>query len=152
MKEIIYKVLYERVVMELNDIKEIVLATSYKDRVMARTINCVIQNTDIYFMTSKAYMKYKQIQKNPQVALSTGNIQIEGIIEDLGHPNENQFFKDLCEVNKVDEVYFKQYAHYKNTALLKVSPSLITVYEGNGAFYYLDLITQKAYQKGNPKI
>lgn len=50
-------------------------------------------------MTSKAYAKYKQILKNPLVAMCFNNVQIQGRAVILGHPtsDENQVLLERCE-------------------------------------------------------
>jgi uncharacterized pyridoxamine 5'-phosphate oxidase family protein len=150
MREINYKDFFNEVVSILSHIREIVVATSLNERVTARTVYCICDDLNLYFITSKAYTKYKQICKNPNIALAINNIQMEGEAEILGHPSseENSFFKEICERDKDYMEYFNNYSKYKNTILIKVNPKLITVYKGKGAYKYLNLEEKKAYKKG----
>ena len=150
MKEINYKEFFYEVVSILSHIKEIVVATSYNERITASTVYCICDDLNLYFITSKAYTKYKQIKKNPNIALAINNIQIKGKVEILGHPSSegNNYFKEICERDKDYIEYYNNYSKYKNTILIKVNPMLITVYKGKGAYKYLNLEEKKAYKKG----
>lgn len=151
MKEVDYREVYSSIYQVLISYKEITLATSYKDRVTSRTINFFCDNRDIYFITSKAYDKYKQILKNPSVALSNNQIQIEGSTEILGDPNglNPNCYKKLIVNNESFKDYFKEYSKYKNSVLVKVSPRIIKLYLGRGSYYILDLNLKRAMSKGH---
>lgn len=150
MKDINYQELHDEIVEVLKKTREIVVATSYKDKVTARTVYCICNGLDIYFITSRAYTKYKQIQKNNKVALAASNIQMEGISEDLGHPKdtENEFIKDICELDEGYKKYYNKYSRLKNTVLIKVNPTLITFNKGNGNTEYLNVDEKTALKKG----
>ena len=150
MREINFQDFFNEVVSILSNVKEIIVATSFNDRVTARTVYCILDGINLYFITSKAYTKYKQIKRNSNIALATSNIQMEGEVEILGHPSceEYSYFKEICERDKDYMDYFKHYSKYKNTILIKVNPKLITVYKGKGTYKYLNLDEKKAYKKG----
>lgn len=150
MRETSYTELLNEVIELLGNTQEIVVATSYKDRVTARMVYCICDGVNIYLITSKAYTKYKQIKKNKNIALSANNIQIEGIAEILGHPldKENEHFKVICEQDRDYIEHYKKYTKYKNSILIKVNPILITLYQGRGTYKYLNLQEKKGYKKG----
>lgn len=150
MKELDYTDLYREVIHELKAHKEIVLATCVNNKVTARVVNCMYHQDSLYFITSRAYNKYKQIKKNNNVALSINNIQIEGRAEDLSHPlnDENSDIKSLYEQDASFFEYFTRYSRYKNSVLIKIRLELITLNMGNGGYKYLNLKTQKACSKG----
>jgi uncharacterized pyridoxamine 5'-phosphate oxidase family protein len=149
-KEIDFNNLSNEIVDLLHGISEITVATCDSNKVTARTVYCISDNINLYFITSSAYIKYKQLSKNPNIALAINNIQIEGIAENLGHPLEeqNKFFHELCKKNDIYLKYFNSYLKYKNTILFKVNPKLITLYKGKGLYNYLNLEQNKAYKKG----
>ena len=66
--------------------KEIVISTANGNKVAARTVYFVFYIYCIYFVTSKSYEKYKQIEKNSNVALCFFNISMEGVAIIKGHP------------------------------------------------------------------
>jgi len=150
MRETSYIELLNEVIEILRNTKEIVIATCHKGRVTARTVYCICDDVHIYFITSKAYTKYKQIKANPNIALSINNIQIEGEAEILGHPldKENDYFKAICEKNKDYIEYYKKYSNYKNSIVIKANPVLITLYNGKGSYKYINLQEKKGYKKG----
>lgn len=150
MREVDFDECYKDVFNILNGLYEVVLATSYKDKVTARTINCILDKEKIYFLTSKAYTKTKQIMKNPNVAISKDNIQIEGYATILGHPNseDSLFLKPIIENNENYKSYFAQYAKYKNTVLIEVDIKNITLYVGLGSYRYLNFELREAHAKG----
>lgn len=82
----------------LENSKSNILAICSNNRVTARDVYFASNDFSIYFVTSKAYEKYKQIQKNKNVALCLGNIQIEGIAIIKGYPNlvENENETTIC--------------------------------------------------------
>lgn len=148
MREISYSKLLNEIEEILGKTKSIVVATCNKEKVTARTVNCVCDGINIYFITSKAYTKYKQLVKNHHIALAVNNIQIEGLAEILDHPMDNEYFTTLCEKDIDHDDYYKKYAHYKNSVLIKIKPCLITLYEGKGTYQYLNVREEKGYVKG----
>ena len=71
-----------------------VLATSEGNRVTAREMVYVCNGKSFTFVTTIHTRKYHQIEANNQVALSVGNVQIEGVAKIKGHPSkiENRWF------------------------------------------------------------
>jgi len=145
MKQLDYEENYNKVMERLKKEEIIVLATSYKDIVTARSVWFILYESSIYFVTSKAYTKYKQIEKNPNVALCLDNIQIEGIANIKGHFSlkENEPIKDFCLKNSKG---MSHYLKYKNTVLIEVKINKIGIWK-NGR-EYIDLIKKKAYRIG----
>ena len=145
MKEINFNALKDEIFKRLKELKEVVISTSYKDQVTSRTVYCYLDNDYLHFITSKAYTKYRQISRNPNVALCSGNMQIEGIAEIMGHPKE-------CEINIDDENtmnYVNHYGRIKNTVLIRVRPTKVILYKGQGYYQYLHLAEEKAFSKGS---
>lgn len=126
--------------------KSIVIATADGERVAARTVYYVFLDESIYFYTSTAYTKYKQILKNQNVALCLANIQIEGVAHSLGHPSlqSNKAVLD-CFALKCPEG--SHYAKYKNSVLIQISISKIETWN-NGGREYLNLEKKTAYRIG----
>ncbi|AZO94888.1 hypothetical protein [Halocella sp. SP3-1] len=88
---------------------------------------------DIFFQTDKRFLKFKQLEKNPNVALCVDNIQIEGIALKKGHilNEKNKEFLDLYKEKHYGS--YEAYSHIEDNVLIKVEPKLITLwkYEGN---------------------
>ncbi len=122
----------------------IVLATSDKNRVTARTVYCVSDGLKIYFLTSKAYLKFKQIEKNPNVALCFDNVQIEGTAAILGHPSDksNSAVMEKAARHKP----FMSFVKYKNTVLIEVTISSVELWE-NHKRVFLDIVQKKCTEK-----
>lgn len=144
MKEINYNELKEEVTKKMKSLKEVVVSTSYKDHVTSRTVYCFYENESLYFITSKAYTKFKQIQKNLNIAACYANMQLEGIAEIVGHPKEIKMKIEDEETKN----YIESYSKYKNTVLIKIKPLKITLYKSPGLYQYLDIVDGKAYSKG----
>ena len=124
--------------------KYIVLATCYNQRVTARTIYYVNDGLDIYFLTSKAYLKYKQIEKNLNVALCFDNMQMEGESVILGNPST---FCDEKVLGKIQD--FNEMAHflkYKNTVLIKVCIKQIEMWKENERIYF-EVTSEQCYSR-----
>ena len=117
----------ENIVLDLlGDSNILVLATSFDNRVTARSVSCVIFNNKIYLQTDIDFLKYKQIIKNPNIAFCKDNIQIEGVAKPKGHPflNENIDFLNLYKKHHFSS--FKNYSHLENEVVIEVEPTLIT--------------------------
>jgi uncharacterized pyridoxamine 5'-phosphate oxidase family protein len=129
MAEIGYDALKEEAIRFLDAQSYLVLATSLNNRVTARTISCVNKGLTIYFQTDKNFLKVKQIEQNPNVALCAANIQIEGIAKTRNHPFDaiNAEFLELFK--KKHALAFKTYAHLKNQIVIEVEPKFITFWK-----------------------
>lgn len=68
----------------ISKFKNMVLATSYQDKVTARSVSTIVVDSKIYFQTANNMEKYYQIQKNCNVALTKGFYQIEGTAKAIG--------------------------------------------------------------------
>lgn len=147
MNSLDYELLKQEVIHTLENSKAIVLATCSNNRVTAREVYFASNNFNIYFLTSKAYDKYKQIEKNNNVALCLGNIQMEGTAIIKGHPKlpENETETAIC-LNK-SKKEFEHFMKYKNTILIEVVVNRMELWKNNGR-EYLDLNKQEAYRIG----
>lgn len=147
MKELDTSQFKKDIIAMLQEKREIVVATCDKDRVTARTVFFASDGLKIYFVTSKAYTKYKQMQKKPNVALCVDNIQIEGIAHLKGHPSqeENKEIIDFCLLQRHNE--FSPFLKYKNTVLIEVEVNRIELWRDHRR-EYIDLKKNEAYRIG----
>lgn len=146
MKIIDYELQKDKLIKEISLQKIMVLATSNKNIVGARSVFCVSNGLDIFIITSKAYDKYKQLSRNLNVALCFNNTQIIGIAELLGHPfsyENSELLKNCPNLN--DE--FMYFGKYKNSILIKVKITKIEQWINNGR-EYLEVCNNKAYRIG----
>lgn len=129
MAEISYDILKEEAIQFLGAQKFLVLATSSNDRVTARTMGFVNKGLTIYFQTDRNFLKVKQIEQNPNVALCGANVQIEGIAKIKNHPFDklNEEFIELFK--KKHTLAFNTYSHLKNEIVIEVEPRLITFWK-----------------------
>ncbi|MGE5605524.1 MAG: pyridoxamine 5'-phosphate oxidase family protein [Bacteroidota bacterium] len=129
--------------------KKMVLATCSENRVTARTISIINDGLLIYFQTDQDFIKYRQIKANPNVALSIGNMQLEGVATPIGHPLENSFFID--NYRKHHQSAFRLYSHLKDNVIIEVKPRLITFwkYDQDHKPYrdFLNITQQIAYRE-----
>lgn len=148
--EINFSELKREILELLVDKKTMVLATSSDNRVTARNMSCVIINDRIYFQTDKTFLKYEQILNNPNVALCTDNIQVEGIAKTRKHPfdEENKEFVKSFEKNYKGS--YDNYSNLDNEVVIEVDPTFITLwkYENGHPFRdFLDISEKKAYRE-----
>ena len=106
-----------------------VLSTSAEDRVTSRPMSVIVLNEKFYFQTDESYLKYKQICKNQNIALSVNNFSIEGKCRSIGHPldENNQFFADSYK--KHFRGSFNAYSALPTEMLLEITPTLIYSWE-----------------------
>ena len=118
----------------LGESGKMVLSTSLHDKVTARTMSMIILDAKFYFQTDVMFRKYEQIQKNPNVSLRVDNIQIEGLCEEIGHPETFPIFCELFEKNF--STAYQRYTLLKNERVFEVKPRYIQkwTYENNVPF------------------
>ncbi len=103
-----YEELEQQVEQRLNKSRYGVLATAEGDFVTARQMMFICNGLTITFITTITTRKYKQIEVNPNVAVSIGNMQIEGVASIRGRTSDNEnvwFLKTFEEIEP--EVYEK---------------------------------------------
>ena len=114
---------YEEFLLEFSKGKTMVLSSSKDNKVTSRMMSVVLIDGLFYFQTDKTFRKYDQLISNPQVALCTDNIQIEGVCEEIGHPMDNDLF---CTVYKdCFEGSFNRYSSLKNETVFVVKPTYV---------------------------
>jgi uncharacterized pyridoxamine 5'-phosphate oxidase family protein len=148
--EINFNLLEKEIFSLLGDKKIMVLATSYEDKVTARSMSCVINSGKIYCQTDKTFLKYNQMVKNHNVALCVDNIQIEGIAKIKQHPftEENKGFIDIFKEKYKGS--YENYSHMNNEVVVEIEPTFITLwkYENTQPFRdFLDIKKNKAYRQ-----
>src|SRR4030042_3751117 len=129
MEKINYDILKDEAIQFLGVQKFLVLATSSDGRVTARTMGYVNKGLTIYFQTDRTFLKVKQIEQNPNVALCGANVQIEGVAIIRDHPFDptNKEFINLFK--KKHPLAFDTYSHLKNEIVIEVEPRLITFWK-----------------------
>lgn len=134
--------------------KKMVLATCSENRVTARTMSIINDELLIYFQTDQAFIKYRQIKANPNVALSTGNMQLEGVATPTCQPLENPFFVENYQ--KHHQSAFQLYSHLEENVIIEVQPILITFwkYDQDHKPYrdFLNITQQIAYREKYQKV
>lgn len=148
-RQLQYDEKYIEIIKFLESKNAIVVATADGDKVAARTVYFILHESSIYFLTSKAYSKYKQIIKKPNVALCVDNIQIEGIAYVKGHPclEQNKSILD-CYLEKCPEKENnRRYIKHKNTVFIEVKISKIATWRDGGR-EYINPTEKSAYRVG----
>lgn len=148
--ELDFNLLEKEVFGLLGGSRIMVLATSSENKVTARNMSCVIIDKKIYFQTDKTFIKHDQMLKNPNVALCSDNIQIEGTARIRKHPfaEENKEFIDTYK-----EKYrgsYDAYSHVENGVVVEIEPTFVTLwkYEDNQPLRdFLDIRQNKAHRE-----
>jgi general stress protein 26 len=137
--------------LEAKDNTIMVLATSFKNRVIARNVLIANNGLDIYFFTWGNSRKCEQIKNNPKVALCKDKVQIEGTAKILGDlfSQKNKKYTDIIR-NKFPEA-IKRWEQKPGMVIVRIKPNFICV---NGAtidddvyLEYLDIENKKAYRE-----
>jgi len=114
---------YARLLEEFGQGKPMVLSTAEDGRVSSRMMSVIRLDGQFYFQTDAEMKKYAQLKANPRAALCIGNLQIEGICKELGHPNDLPAFSALYR-----EVYpgsHERYSGLENERVFRLTPTLI---------------------------
>jgi general stress protein 26 len=127
------------------------LATSCGDNVQARMILVASEGLDIYFFTWKHSRKFKQIEKNPQVALCKDIVQIEGRAEVVGSLDDKKISRFVDVIGRKYPDAIERWKDRPGMVLLRIRPNLAVVganSDGDATYYdYLDLANNKAYSE-----
>lgn len=127
--------------------KNMVLSTSYQDKVTSRMMSVIIFDGEIYFQTDKNFRKYSQIKNNPNVSLCCDNISVEGVCTEIGKPLDNNEFIKLYK--KHYNYSFQQYSSLNNERLFKVTPTYIQMWTYENSKPYIEILDfiSKEYSK-----
>ena len=114
---------------KLGDWKIMALASSVNDYVMVRNVSCLFYDDKIYFKTDKNFRKTQQLFKNPQVALCTDGVQVEGIAKNLGLVvnEEGRRFEKLYK--KYLWQSYNAYSHEESEILIEVTPKFVEIWD-----------------------
>lgn len=96
-----------KIIEDLSKFKDMVLATSYNDKVTARSVSIIVNNDKIYFQTANTMEKYYQLTENCNVALTKGFYQVEGTAKSIGKWEQNP---KLCEMYQT--IHQSSYENY----------------------------------------
>ncbi|MGN0509025.1 MAG: pyridoxamine 5'-phosphate oxidase family protein [Ruminococcus sp.] len=127
--------------------KNMVLSTSYQDKVTSRMMSVIIFDGEFYFQTDKNFRKYSQIKNNPNVSLCCDNISVEGVCTEIGKPLDNNEFIKLYK--KHYNYSFQQYSSLNNERLFKVTPAYIQIWTYKNSKPYIEILDfiSKEYSK-----
>lgn len=103
----------------------IILATCANNRVTIRPMSHINEGLTIYFQTGNHSLKAQQISANPNVAISVGNYEIEGMAEIIGHPMDaaNKFFMKKYSAKHPN--YVERWSALPNEVVVKVTIGLV---------------------------
>ena len=114
---------------KLGDWKIMALASSVNDYVMVRNVSCLFYDDKIYFKTDKNFRKTQQLFKNPQVALCTGGVQVEGLAKNLGLVVEEPGRKFEKLYKKYLWQSYYAYSHDVSEILIEVTPKFVEIWD-----------------------
>ena len=124
-----------------------VLATSSKDRVLARNVLIAADDLDLYGFTWKHSRKCAQIEANPRVALCVDTLQLEGRAELLG-PLTNPETPGVTVMRERFPDAVEQWALRPGMIVFRVRPTLVVLAEpvdGKPALHFIDFEKREAY-------
>ena len=108
---------------EIGESAEMVLSTSWKDRVTSRTVNVVRIGDAFYFQTDRMMRKYEQLANNPRAALCKGDLQLEGSCREIGHPLENPAFSGVYQIHFPES--FERYSFVQEERVFEFRPDFV---------------------------
>lgn len=137
----------EEIFLNFGNSKNMVLSTSYQDKVTSRMMSVIMFDGEFYFQTDKNFRKYHQIKNNPNVSLCCDNISVEGVCTELGKPLDNKKFIELYE--KHYNYSYQQYSSLDNERLFKVTPAYIQMWTYENLKPYIEILDfiSKEYSK-----
>lgn len=156
--EIPYERLRKEIIEEYKKYPLMIIATSAKNKVSAREMRFITDGLSLYCFTDHRTRKYHQITANPYVAVSAGNLCIEGVASLKGSPMDERNTRVL-EVFRESQPDWHdkwiEWGHFVNpiVRLIEVIPSRITMFKmtdfddvPESYFALLDVVKEKAYR------
>lgn len=140
----------ENLFKKLGQSKVMVLSTTDGERVTSRSMSIIIDNEKMYFQTALEFSKYKDIEKNKNVALCVDNIQIEGeitLITSL-YDEEASSFKKLYE--EYHKSSYDAYSKLMGNRVFEVSIKKVSLYKYVGSDVrreFIDFEKKLAYRR-----
>ena len=125
----------------LENVKEMVLSTSARDRVTSRVVSCSCHGNKVFFLSWGHHTKCMQISENPRVAFCHETLQIEGMASIKGNAlaSENAVYAEQYKQKQAS--IFDVFTKFEGMTLIEVTITSITSYPINEhEDYYLDHI------------
>lgn len=137
----------ESLFSELGTHKNMVLSTSYEDKVTSRMMSIIIFKGNFYFQTDITFRKYQQINNNHNVALCVDNFSLEGICTEIGKPTDHPDFINLYK--KHYNWSYNKYSKLDNERLFKISPQYVQrwIYENDTPYVESFDFVNRVYNK-----
>lgn len=142
-----YPTLKAEVIESLENTQLMILATCLNNKVTARNMAIINDELIIMFQTNGMSEKIQQIIANPNIALATGNMQIEAAAHVSTIPEDNQRFLDRFKI-KFPE-YYEKYSGMTNEVIVICTPKRFAMYrfiDGKPCTNVLDVIKNSAYR------
>jgi len=105
------------------------LAASVNDRVSIRNVSCIFYDRKVFFKTDKEFPKTKQLLANPNVALCTGGVQIEGRARNLGLLAEQPDHRFAGLYEEFWMTSYNAYPHKESEILIEVTPRFVEIWD-----------------------
>ncbi len=127
---------YRAFLAEFGAGRKMVLSTAENGSVSSRMMSVVQISGAFFFQTDRTLRKYRQLTRNPQIALCIDNIQIEGVCAELGHPLDHAAF--AAAFRQQFRGSFDAYTALKNERLFTVRPTFIERWIYRDAVPYIE--------------
>lgn len=138
---------YAALLERIGDGEPMVLSTSVDNQVSSRMVSVIVLEGIFYFQTDQALRKYAQLQANPRAALCCGNVQIEGVCAQMGHPKENPRFSERYMARYPGS--FRRYSGLPSERVFSLTPVKIKtwIYQEEKPYEECFDFAQKTYEK-----
>ena len=122
----------------LENAKEMVLSTCSGNHVTSRVVSTACNGTKILFASFRNNTKCAQIKENPNVAVCFGNMQIEGVAQIMGTPQDTNNAGLMALYKEKQAGYYDLVLEEKRMILIEVEIKHLTYIIPNT--YLLDRI------------
>jgi len=147
MTELDYRPYSTRLLAQIRDTKNIVLATCGDEQVTTRLVGHLLLDGQIVFSTCLRSFKVAQMQKNPKVAFFLDGLNIEAEASLYGHPQSYPAFTEAYG-QKYPE-YVSTYGYMPDDVVITAQIKKISIYvfaDGKGCKDIIDFEASKAYR------
>lgn len=146
MTELNYNEYREKVLSQIRDTKNIVLATAADDHVTTRAVGHILLGEDIIFSTGGSSFKISQIKANPNVAFYLDGVNIEAAASVYGHPETHPEFVKAYKIKYPE--YVNQYGYDPGdvAVVCQISKIQIYMFTDKACKDIIDFKKKKAYR------
>ena len=122
-----YEMIAQKIDKAFEQVKNVTLATANKSGVVsARSMVLVNDGLKVYMQTDSKFDKIKDINENPNVAISFAGYSFKGKAKTIGHARKNEMF--IAKLKEKHLKTYKSYTELPDTVLIEIELTSVRIW------------------------